>query len=167
MKKKTKQKIDQIIKDLTAYEEYDFNDVNYRLYSITNMYTSGIHAGIQTAHALHEMYSDYSSHDNMLSDWADNHKTIIVLNGGYQSNLEKIHKLFGKLDENYGLPISKFHEEKDALNGALTAVAIILPDCFYSLLKLKPKLIEKSGIKKTHAIVYKFYQALHGLKLAT
>ena len=56
-----------------------------RLYSFQNFYFAGIHAGIQTAHSVGEMAANYdasTSQGKMFLDWAKNHKTIIVKNGG-------------------------------------------------------------------------------------
>lgn len=104
-----------------------------RLYSIVNQYISGIHAGIQTAHAVHELFIKYpqgtNSATNLLWDWAVRDKTIIVLEGGYQSNLEHIFELAKAVKS---LPSAKFHEELDALNGALTAITIVLPEYMYA-----------------------------------
>jgi hypothetical protein len=112
--------------------------MNYRLYSIANMYTSGIHAGIQTAHLVHEMFSHYSKTYKLpayskLQIWSEYDKTIIVLNGGYQSNLERLY--YGpirKLSEKYNLPKGRFNEGVDSLNGALTVVGLIVPEYLYS-----------------------------------
>jgi hypothetical protein len=109
---------------------------NLRAYFITNMYTAGIHAGIQSAHCLHEMYEKYqfcsASGILHLGNWAREHKTIIVLNGGYQSNLESLFFLFGQNAPLLGLPYAKFHESQEALNGALTCVGIVLPQEVYA-----------------------------------
>lgn len=105
-----------------------------RLYSIVNQYISGIHAGIQTAHAMHEMFIKHppqgsSNADELVWQWAVSDKTIIVLDGGYQSNLERIFEL---MQGCRSLPSAKFHEEQAALNGALTAVCIVLPEHMYA-----------------------------------
>lgn len=112
-----------------------------RFYSFTNLYTSGIHAGIQTAHAVHEMFSKYNARRGddaqtlekaeVMDDWMQNHKTIIVLNGGYQSNLQRIYRELTNISAELSLPIIKWHESKEALNGALTSVAIIVPPVIY------------------------------------
>lgn len=105
-----------------------------RMYCIVNQYISGIHAGIQSAHAIAELmaYHAYAGNVNqkvLTSQWAELDKTIIVLDGGYQSNLQRIYELACDVDS---LPCAKFHEEEAALNRALTAVAIILPQYMYS-----------------------------------
>lgn len=105
-----------------------------RLYSITNMYTPGIHAGIQTAHALHSMFrtSTFTTEQlETLHDWADNHKTIIVLNGGYHENIERLMEELWVLGRKLELPTGEFYESKAALNGAATAVCIVVPSCIY------------------------------------
>lgn len=110
---------------------------NYRLYSITNMYTSGIHAGIQTAHLVHELFITKYFFDteelDVLNQWANFDKTIIVLNGGYQSNLERIRNeyIITECFENR-LPWAEFRESQEALNGALTAVGFVVPESIYT-----------------------------------
>lgn len=65
-----------------------------------------------------------------LTEWAVNHKTIIVLNGGYQSNLENINTFLLE-HHNTKYPSAWFREEYEALNTALTCVGIILDDTVY------------------------------------
>lgn len=103
-----------------------------RAYALVNQYIAGIHAGIQTAHALMEMSSKYDGfcgeEPEMFEEWRDHHKTIIVLNGGYQQRIYEIMELWKKCD----FPYAHFCEEPDALNGALTAAVIILPEYIYA-----------------------------------
>lgn len=120
-----------------------------RLYSITNMYTNGIHAGIQTAHLVHEMrmvtqglaernvlgkvFVEESAREQLAvyDEWAKNHKTIIVLNGGYHSNIEFVYEKLKRIGFELNLPNAIFHEADDALNGAATATGIIVPERIY------------------------------------
>lgn len=103
------------------------------LYSYTNMYLEGIHAGIQTAHMINEMWLKYNGSTNpfyptrteKLLDWAKNGKTIFIYTGGYSSSLEERFAAFSKFSHRYDLPYAYFKESKDALNGALTCVGII------------------------------------------
>lgn len=105
-----------------------------RMYCVVNQYIAGIHAGIQSAHAMSEMFLDYSQRRNkagsLLWDWADRDKTVIVLNGGYQSSLQELCEKLKPLSGTY--PWASFCEEQDALNGAMTAVAVVLPEYMYS-----------------------------------
>jgi hypothetical protein len=101
-----------------------------RAYFFTNFYLSPIQHGIQSAHVLHEMFRKYNNapmlnHYDTLCDWADNHKTIIVKNGGETNTMLRIKELCGKMN----LPSAYFNEP--SLDGALTCVGIIVPDRFY------------------------------------
>lgn len=123
-----------------------------RLYSFTNSYLSPIQKGIQTAHIVSEMSSVASNLSDILSDigmnadagdyfdWAKEHKTIIVLNGGNSKSLREIkarlidfntfiHKFMPEYFVDFF--IEDFHEDGDSLDGALTAVGIILPEYLY------------------------------------
>lgn len=104
------------------------------MYCVVNQYIAGIHAGIQSAHAISEMFLDYSKRrnnaGNLLWDWADRDKTVIVLNGGYQSSLQDLCQKLKPLSGTY--PWASFCEEQEALNGAMTAVAVVLPEYMYS-----------------------------------
>ncbi len=112
-----------------------------RFYSFTNLYTPGIHAGIQTAHAIHEMISKYypragesaavDQKIEVLNDWLVNHKTIIVLNGGYHDNLNRIYRELTQISADLGLPLIRWRESREALNGATTAVGIVVPPLVY------------------------------------
>lgn len=105
-----------------------------RMYCVVNQYIAGIHAGIQSAHAMSEVFLRYpqrvGSASNLLWDWASEDKTVIVLNGGYQSSLQELCNKLAPVSGTY--PWSSFCEEQDALNGAMTAVAVVLPEYMYS-----------------------------------
>ena len=105
-----------------------------RLYTFANMYISSIQKGIQSAHLVGELFVKYynttdAEQSRVLYDWAENHKTMIVLDGGYSSNLRNLEKMFYS-DQNL-FPFSAFREDQDALNGALTCVGIVLPEKIY------------------------------------
>lgn len=112
-----------------------------RFYSFTNLYTSGIHAGIQTAHAVHEMMWKYGSTDHdrskpkykNLLEWAENHKTIIVKQAGYHAALDSLYDELKEPSAWLDLPIIRWRESKEALNGATTAIGIVIPQSIYSL----------------------------------
>lgn len=115
-----------------------------RLYTFTNLYLSSIQNGIQTGHVIHEMFVKYApkfihdsnvnlTHDSemydMIYDWAENHKTMILLNGGYSDNLRELMLRFGQNENPF--PWEYFREGQDALDSALTCVGIILPEKIY------------------------------------
>lgn len=109
----------------------------------------GIHAGIQSLHATSAMWHKYTSFMtknplvsktelnsemkklNMLREWEEKHQTAILLNGGDSSKLLELVTMLKKSENSF--PWCQFHESKKALNGALTAVAIILPEEMYRI----------------------------------
>lgn len=111
---------------------------DYRLYSFVNMYLTGIHAGIQTAHVVGDMVGIYhrgnissDKAQQRMSDWVGYDKTIIVLNGGSSSRLHAIKDQVMHAAGIWELPYAVFHESVDALEGVMTAVGIILPSYLY------------------------------------
>jgi hypothetical protein len=113
-------------------------DINeeLRAYSFNNFYLSGIHAGIQSAHSHDEMTIKYllKESDNYIisrsffKKWIKNHKTMVVVNAGMQSDLIN---LLDFLTEHEGkdniYPFAYFKEADDALNGTLTNISMVLP----------------------------------------
>lgn len=99
-----------------------------RLYSFQNMYFAGIHAGIQTAHSIAEMFIKYplqSIPHIALESWASDHKTIIVKNGGMAGDLRNLITLL-EHDDNQ-LAWSPFYESEYAADGCLTNVSVVVP----------------------------------------
>ena len=110
-----------------------------RAYFFGNMYLSSIQQGIQAAHVVAEMATRYSafastSGPGMFTEWATDHKTMILLNAGYSEEIRNLKDLFQKNSNQY--PWAYFHESDEALDGALTCVGIILPEKIYGLAKL-------------------------------
>lgn len=101
-----------------------------RAYFWGNFYLSSIQQGIQALHCVSEMFVKYEperdDREDMLYDWAENHKTVVVLNGGDQAALQEI---FANLsvDEN-DLPYAGWNEDRRALNDCLTCVGIIVDE---------------------------------------
>lgn len=115
------------------------------------MYISHIQKGIQTAHVVSEISSKYKSTQTAYDEWALNHKTIIVLNGGYGANLYTIEEQFAELNQ---FPFASFNESQEALGGAITAVGIILPEWVYAF---------ASAIRGMRMDAEKLYDALNSL----
>lgn len=106
-----------------------------RLYSFVNFYLSARQGGIQTGHASVRLLRKYAKLGeawsyklDMVNDWADNHETYIVLNGGPMTGVK------GALDiiEKCEYPFSPFYESGEALGGILTCVAVVLPETVYN-----------------------------------
>lgn len=106
-----------------------------RLYSITNMYISPIQHGIQTQHSTVRLFVKYDKsrgdsflQEDILYDWAYEHETTIVLNGGGHPELNSFLDLLKKWesnDVNGVLPYDSFCEP--GVNNALTSISIIMP----------------------------------------
>jgi hypothetical protein len=111
-----------------------------RLYSFVNYYLSPLQHGLQTAHCVSDMaaMTRKLTHDrtvlrDVFYDWAENHKTIIICNGG---NVEMLEDLFLRLVDpchQFALPLVKFYEDEQSLNNALTSVALLVPAWAYDV----------------------------------
>lgn len=117
-----------------------------RLYTFSNMYLSRLQVGLQSAHVTHELFLKYpsgaplphsttnsTSQSRCLWDWAQNHKTMILLNGGYSASLRELIKLFDSSENPY--PWAYFNESEEAADGLLTCVGIVLPEKIYETAK--------------------------------
>lgn len=85
-------------------------------YVFVNRYCKGIQAGIQAAHAVAEL-SKIDTDDYY--DWATNHRTLILLDGGDHNQLEEI----GTKLTNYSVDFGLFREE--GLNDSITAISFV------------------------------------------
>lgn len=108
-----------------------------RLYSFVNYYLSPLQHGLQTAHCVSEMMVDPSISTSlikhtMFDDWARNHKTIIICNGGNSLQLQELYEKLVTLCDHFKFPVVKFHEDEQSLNCALTSVAVVLPERVYN-----------------------------------
>lgn len=114
---------------------FSYGGIKMRLYTFTNFYMSDIQKGIQTQHACADLFVKYqreSKCKTVLYDWAKNHKTTIVLNGGNAQSLHDLYLRLLPLCDYLDYPICKFHEDQQSLNGCLTCVAIVVPESTYN-----------------------------------
>lgn len=117
---------------------------NLRLYTFCSFYLSSIQQGIQTAHVVHELFLKYngiaeSLEITRLHRWAEDHKTIIVLNGGTNKDLKDLLDFLNSEVDNFNFPAPyvSFSEDEDSLGGILTAVGIILPEEIYNAINYR------------------------------
>ena len=65
-----------------------------RAYTFTNFMLNSVAQGIQPGHCLVDMTRKYTRYSGpaaeTMADWADNHKTMINLNGGGYGNILRI-----------------------------------------------------------------------------
>ncbi len=106
-----------------------------RLYSFVNFYLSSIQQGIQTAHAAVDLVMSYRCYSGeqtekskMVDEWANLHKTMIVLNGGNNDSLEKIFWAA----KNSGYPWAEFREDGPSLGSIRTCVAVVVPETIFA-----------------------------------
>lgn len=92
-----------------------------KVYVLVNSYMIGIQAGIQALHAVSDMWSrTTNSPESRLRAWEKDHKTVILLNGGGQPQLEEYLNTISSLTSDWGTA-----REDVGLNFALTAVAFV------------------------------------------
>lgn len=146
-------------------------DLNWRFYSFTNYYISSIQKGIQTSHLVSEM-SILENKGTPYNNWALYDKTVVVLNGGNAKKLNEIYEAAIPFGKEYGFPVVKFHEDADSLNGALTAVGILLPEVVYETARLQREGTIGEAFGKTLDMVtlsnnsFKFIALLNSCPLA-
>jgi len=111
-----------------------------RFYTFVNFYLSSIQQGVQSFHVLGEMFNKYGADDLpsidhylRLNDWSRNHKTLIVLNGGANADIEDTYYKLEELSRSlsFPLPFAKFNEDSKSLGGIITACGCVLPQEIY------------------------------------
>lgn len=128
-----------------------------RLYSFVNYYLSPLQHGLQTAHCVSELSVRYNANSRerlVYRDWAVNHKTIIICNGGNTAMLEDLHLRLVDHAHEFELPLTKFYEDEQSLNNALTSVALVVPPELYDVKFVPADLATKSAFVTKSAYVY-------------
>jgi len=99
-----------------------------KLYIFTLDHLSTVQKGIQAAHAVAELMNDdlHPKWDEIVLDWATNHKTIIMLQGGNYTRLAELHDNALAAEQTV-FPAAAFREDIDTLGGLLTTVAVLCP----------------------------------------
>lgn len=113
-----------------------------RLYTFVNFYLSSIQQGIQSAHVVHTLFTKYhhaprSPAGDTLFRWAEDHKTIIVLNGGINDDITNFYLFLNTLEnlQYPALPYTYFCEDEKSLGGIMTAVGVVLPSEYFNVLR--------------------------------
>jgi hypothetical protein len=117
---------------------------NYRLYSfVANGYLSPLQCGLQTAHAVGDMsvkYNDDTHADHAYRTWAGEDKVIIICAAFNTRGVVDCHAELQRTAEGaLCLPVSIFFEDTDSLNGAATACAVVVPQCYWDTTPEKDK----------------------------
>lgn len=113
-----------------------------RAYTFTNFMLNSVAQGIQPGHCLVDIVRDYQKHPEGIAceraeDWADNHKTMICLNGGNHANIKDIWAQLNEIGSILQLPYGSFHEDEDTLGGLMTCCGIIVPENIYTVAVLR------------------------------
>lgn len=110
-------------------------NIELRMYGLVNYQLTGIQKGIQFGHAVVEygqkvkLESCSNEEYDKYNDWADNHKTFIILNGGTTNNnvenLGTMNQHLNLLKEN-GIFCVPFYEPD--LGDQLTAISFLVDE---------------------------------------
>jgi hypothetical protein len=125
--------------DMFIYNKREIMESNreWRFYSFANLAIMPLQKGLQTAHLVSEVFVKYmyssSAQAPITFEWAQNHKTVIILNGGFHGDLISLYETLDPLAEELGLPVVKFHEDEQTMNKMCTTVGIIVPSDIYNL----------------------------------
>lgn len=110
-----------------------------RFYGFGNYYLSSLQQGLQSAHVVGDLAAasvengKVTQKGQIFFEWADKHKTMVLLNGGNSASLEAIFQKFNVFAKNgMHLPFAKFHEDEVSLGGALTYVGIVVEEKYYN-----------------------------------
>lgn len=127
--------------------------MKYRLYSLTNMYLSSLQKGLQTAHLVSDLALAAqmdSEVDRVFNAWASEDRTIIILNGGNSASLERWEQFLREYCQRW--PWAAFREDQQSLNGAITAVGVIVPESVYLNTSTEPTDIVLYDKLQQHAL---------------
>ena len=97
-----------------------------RMYSLVLYQLSGIQAGIQAGHSWVE-YGEKCKDKKLYKDWAENHKTVMVMNGGSTIMLNDYKKYLESLD------VDCVGFKEPDLGGLTTAISFIISDDVFNL----------------------------------
>lgn len=114
-----------------------------RAYTFTNFMLNSVAQGIQPGHCLVDIVRHYQQHHpasiacERAEDWADNHKTMICLNGGNHAGIKYVWERLNEIGSILQLPYGNFHEDEDTLGGLMTCCGIIVPEEIYAVAALR------------------------------
>lgn len=144
------------------------NKLELRMYGLVNYQLTGIQQGIQFGHSVVE-YGQKFKNDEIYNEWANNHKTFIILNGGTTNDKLSMSGLpFGTLNNhlitllNIDINFSAFYEPD--LGDQLTSFVFIVDERVFNKklypdyedwlvlneesIMLDPNILEESELKE-------------------
>jgi hypothetical protein len=108
-----------------------------RFYSfVPALYLNSLQSGLQTGHTIAE---SALSNMPMHVEWAEKHKTIIILDAINLKGLKRVRSLLSVLiplynsfeEDSRKIPLSWFHEDEDSLGRMMTCVGAVIPEHIY------------------------------------
>lgn len=98
--------------------------VELRMYFLVAYNLSSIQKGIQAGHAALNLVHEMEDYDKeLISDFVENHKTWVILDGGTTGKSGDLQTYLDALEEDGTTPFGTFYEPD--LNDALTAICFI------------------------------------------
>ena len=118
-------------------------NLEYRFYSfVAGLYISPLQCGLQTAHCVSRMHADllidqendesFGQARTVYDEWAKHDQTIIICQAVNSAGVEEAYGKLRYFADRLGLPATVFYEDRQSLNNAATAAAIVVPNHFYN-----------------------------------
>lgn len=129
------------LKVITKERQKEIDTYNeLRLYTLSHYMIGQMAKGIQTLHSTVRLFVEYdkdSSQYEMLKEWAENHETVIHLNGGISPELNELYEFLTLVDDSGEMPFpyAKFHED-ESLGKLMTAISMVLPGRIFNAMSL-------------------------------
>jgi hypothetical protein len=117
--------------------------MNYRFYSfVAGLYLSELQKGLQTAHAVSELFAETSKAYTLEEDigtfhafrtWATSDKTIVILSAANHAGVLSAYEQLKPLAASLRLPIARFNEDEQSMNSMCTACGVIVPEQYWGV----------------------------------
>lgn len=114
---------------MNNYSEYSTSDSTAYTW-VPELFLNEKQCGIQSAHCI----SDMSLLNNTVyQNWATHHKRLIMFKGTNCGNLRRVFYILYKARQHLAIkgldiPVVKFNEDAESLDGAITAVGMVFPN---------------------------------------
>lgn len=135
-----------------------------RCYIFSHAILGSIHKGVQSAHCVAEICKNK---DSLTKQWQNKDKTLILLNGGFTSELEETKKEIETLFKESDIPFASFNEDHKTAAGMLTATGFILPIREYNMKPNIDWLYQNFNMNSRDSIFENLMEKLVNSKLAS
>ena len=107
------------------------------VYVFTHRYLNTMQQGIQSAHAIAELFTKYAEQPEYFKkviDWSANHKTLRILDAGSGKKFEDTYRWYTEFVKKFDLSHAEFREPD--INDMITAFCFVLSESDISSIKL-------------------------------